>query len=71
MNGNGKDFLKAAKELAELRGITLDEIFTDIETALNAAYKRNYGASNSKVILGTNDGTVNKTPPTIIGETYG
>ena len=58
MNGKGKDFLKAAKELAELRGITLDEIFSDIETALNAAYKRNYGATNSKVILDKETGDI-------------
>lgn len=55
---NGEEFLKAAKELAEIRGITLEEIFTDIETALNAAYKRNYGATNSKVILDKNTGKI-------------
>ena len=55
---NNEEFLKAAKELAELRGITLDEIFTDIETALNAAYKRNYGATNSKVILDKDTGKI-------------
>ena len=54
----GDEFLKAAKELAEVRGITLDEIFTDIETALNAAYKRNYGAANSKVILNKDTGEI-------------
>ena len=58
MNSNGKEFLKAAKELAELRGISLDEIFNDIETALNAAYKRNYGSTNSKVILDKNTGEI-------------
>lgn len=55
---NGEEFLKAAKELAEVRGITLDEIFDDIETALNAAYKRNYGAANSKVILDKDTGKI-------------
>ena len=54
----GDEFLKAAKELAEIRGITLDEIFNDIETALNAAYKRNYGAANSKVILNKDTGEI-------------
>ena len=58
MNSNGKEFLKAAKELVELRGISLDEIFNDIETALNAAYKRNYGSTNSKVILDKNTGEI-------------
>lgn len=55
---NGEEFLKAAKELAEVRGITLEEIFDDIETALNAAYKRNYGAANSKVILDKDTGKI-------------
>ena len=55
---NGAEFLRAAKELADLRGITLDEIFTDIETGLNAAYKRNYGGTNSKVILNKDIGEV-------------
>ena len=55
---NGEEFLKAAKELAEVRGITLDEIFNDIETALNAAYKRNYGATNSKVIIDRTTGNI-------------
>ncbi|MBO5183040.1 MAG: transcription termination/antitermination protein NusA [Bacilli bacterium] len=56
---NGAEFLRAAKELAEVRGITLDEIFTDIETGLNAAYKRNYGgATNSKVKLNPDTGEI-------------
>ena len=55
---DNKEFLRAAKELAEVRGITLDEIFEDIETALNAAYKRNYGATNSKVIVDKDTGNI-------------
>ncbi len=56
---NGSEFLKAAKELAELRGITVDEIYEDIEAGLNAAYKRNYGgATNSKVILDKDTGNI-------------
>ena len=52
-------FLKAAKELAEVRGITVDEIYADIEAGLNAAYKKNYGgATNSKVILDKDTGKI-------------
>ncbi len=56
---NGSEFLRAAKELAEVRGITLEEVFQDIETGLNAAYKKNYGgATNSKVILDKDTGNI-------------
>lgn len=53
---NGADLVRAVKELAELKGITEDEIFEYIETGLNAAYKRNYGKSNSKVTINRDTG---------------
>jgi N utilization substance protein A len=55
---NGKEFLKALKNLAEEKGITEEEIFDYIETALNAAYKKNYNATNSKVIIDRKTGDI-------------
>ena len=54
-----EDFLKAARELANIRGIDIDEVYADIEAGLNAAYKKNYGgATNSKVILDKDTGNI-------------
>ena len=46
---NGLDFIRAVKALAKERGISEDEIFDYMETALHAAFKKNNNATNSKV----------------------
>lgn len=45
---NGGDIIKAIDALSEEKGIPKEELFEYLETALNAAYKRHYGANNSK-----------------------
>ena len=44
-----EDLIKAIDVLSEEKGIPKEDLFTYLEAALNAAYKRNYGATNSKV----------------------
>ena len=48
---NGKELIKAIDVLSLEKGIPKEELFEYTETALNAAYKRNYNATNSKVII--------------------
>ena len=45
---NGADIIKAIDVLSEEKGIPKEDLFEYLEAALNAAYKRHYGASNSK-----------------------
>ena len=42
---NGLDFIRAVKALAKERGISEDEIFEYMETALHAAFKKNNNAT--------------------------
>ena len=55
---NGEELIKGIRILSEEKGISVDEIFEYIEAALNAAYKRNYNATNSKVIINRDTGEV-------------
>ncbi len=55
---NGKEFISALKNLAKERGITEDEIFEYIENGLNAAYKKNYGKTNSVVNINHETGEI-------------
>ena len=55
---NGKDLLKAIDILSEEKSIPKDELFGYLEAALNAAYKRNYGANNCKTIIDKDTGDV-------------
>ena len=58
----GKDqkiFLEALDELEKEKGILKEELLETIETALLAAYKKNYGErDNVKVIINRNSGDV-------------
>ena len=54
----GEEFIRAIKILSEEKGIPVEELFSYVEAALNAAYKRNYNASNSKVIINRETGDV-------------
>ena len=55
---NGKELLKAVAILSEEKGIDEEELFSYIEAALNAAYKREYNATNSKVVIYRGTGEV-------------
>ena len=54
----GEEFIKAIRALSVEKSIPLDDLFEYIEAALNAAYKRNYNATNSKVIINRETGDV-------------
>lgn len=54
----GEEFIKAIRALSVEKSIPLDDLFGYIEAALNAAYKRNYNATNSKVIINRETGDV-------------
>lgn len=53
---NGADIIKAIDVLSEEKGIPKEDLFGYLEAALNAAYKRNYGATNSKVTIDRDTG---------------
>ena len=55
---NGLDFIRAVKSLAKERGISEDEIFEYMETALHAAFKKNNNATNSKVKIDRETGEI-------------
>ena len=55
---NGEELIKAIKILSEEKNIPEEDLFAYLEAALNAAYKRNYGASNSKVVINKDTGEV-------------
>ncbi len=55
---NGLEFIRATKALAKERGITEDEIFEYMEGALNAAYKKNNNATNSKTKIDRDTGEI-------------
>ena len=51
-----EDLIKAIDVLSEEKGIPKEDLFGYLEAALNAAYKRNYGATNSKVTIDRDTG---------------
>jgi len=53
-----EELIKAIKLLSEEKNIPEEDLFEYLEAALNAAYKRNYGASNSKVVINKDTGEV-------------
>ena len=55
---NGEEFIKAIRILSEETSIPSDDLFEYVEAALNAAYKRNYNATNSKVTIDRETGEV-------------
>lgn len=52
------EFIKAIRILSEEKDIPLEDLFGYVEAALNAAYKRNYNATNSKVTINRETGEV-------------
>ena len=55
---NGKEFIKAVDTVEQEKGIDREIIFEAMENALMAAYKRNTGIQNSKVIIDKNTGDI-------------
>ncbi len=55
---NGKEFLKAVDLIEKEKAIPRDEVFTFMEQALTAAYKKNYGATNVKVVINKDTGDI-------------
>ncbi len=55
---NGKEFLEAVKTVEKEKGISADEIFEYMEQALTAAYKKEYGIQNSKVVINKDTGDI-------------
>ena len=55
---NGKEFIKAVETVEQEKGIDREIIFEAMENALMAAYKRNTGIQNSKVIIDKNTGDI-------------
>ena len=64
-----KIFLEALDELEKEKGILKEELLETIETALLAAYKKNYGEKdNVKVTINRNSGDVKVYSPRLIVE---
>ena len=55
---NGKEFIKAVDLVEKEKGIDREIIFEAMENALMAAYKRNTGITNSKVIIDKKTGDI-------------
>lgn len=55
---NGKEFLKAVDTVEKEKGIKREDIFDYMEQALTAAYKKNYGATNGKVLINHETGDI-------------
>ena len=55
---NGKEFIKAVDTVEKEKGIDREIIFEAMENALMAAYKRDTGIQNSKVIIDKNTGDI-------------
>lgn len=55
---NGKEFIKAVDLVEKEKGIDREIIFEAMENALMAAYKRNTGITNSKVVIDKKTGDI-------------
>lgn len=55
---NGKEFLKAVETVEKEKGISQADVFSYMEQALTAAYKKNYGEQNSKVLINPKTGEI-------------
>lgn len=55
---DGKEFIKAVELVEKEKGIDREVIFEAMENALMAAYKRNTGIQNSKVIINKETGDI-------------
>ena len=55
---NSKEFLKALDNIVEEKGIDKEVVLEAMELALTSAYKKNYGKTNSKVIINRDTGDI-------------
>ena len=55
---NGKEFLEAVKTVEKEKGIPQEDIFEYMEQALTAAYKKEYGVPNGKVVINKETGDI-------------
>ena len=53
-----KEFLTAVNNIVKEKGIDANIVFEAMETALTTAFKKNYGKSNSKVIINRSTGEI-------------
>lgn len=53
-----KEFLKALDSIVEEKGIDKEVVLEAMELALTSAYKKNYGKSNSKVLINRETGEI-------------
>ncbi len=53
-----KEFLTAVENIVKEKGIDANIVFEAMETALTTAFKKNYGKSNSKVIINRSTGEI-------------
>ncbi len=53
-----KEFLKALDNIVEEKGIDKEVVLEAMELALTSAYKKNYGKSNSKVLINRETGEI-------------
>ena len=53
-----EEFLTAVKNIVKEKGIEEEIVFEAMETALTTAFKKNYGKSNSKVIINRETGEI-------------
>lgn len=55
---NASEFLKAVDNIVREKNIDREIVFEAMETALTTAYKKNYGKSNSKVLINRDTGSI-------------
>jgi len=56
---NGKEFIKAVDNLVKEKGIDREVVFTSMEAALAAAYKKNFDSlTNSKILINRETGDI-------------
>ena len=55
---NAKEFLTAVDNIVKEKGIDKEIVFEAMETALTTAFKKNYGKSNSKVVINRETGDI-------------
>ncbi len=55
---NASEFLKAVDNIVKEKNIDKEIVFESMEAALTTAYKKNYGKSNSKVLINRDTGEI-------------
>ena len=55
---NASEFLKAVDNIVKEKNIDREIVFEAMEAALTTAFKKNYGKSNSKVVINRETGDI-------------